>query len=172
MIRQLVLWGLLFFSIVTFGQSIGKRYSTHLNESGVVYFFTPQKVAKGEKGYSLEYDMTYVSNTDSITVNLTLRSPESEKIRLLSLHNLSDSVWSDRLKLFYVDKTSKGYAFRIHTTFLFSDIKKLFRSVEPLRFSLMQGNGSLDFEYADRTWKKERKYMEDIFNLIKIQEYE
>ena len=172
MIRQFIFWGLLFFSIATFGQSISKRYSTHLNTSGVVYFFTPQKVTKGEKGYSLEYDMTYVTNTDSITVNLTLKSPKSERIKLLSLRNSSDSVWSDKLKLFYVDKISKGYEFRIHTTLLFSDIKKMFRSPEALEFSLVQGDQTLNFGYANRSWKKEMKCMEDIFNLIKIQDYE
>ena len=89
------------------------RYSTRLLENGTMLFFNPCKLVAMQKETSLVYDMTYLTHSDSVTVNMTYTALTSD-VREVRIVSGTASYGTANYSIFYREKDKKRIATRIH----------------------------------------------------------
>ena len=160
---------LLFFciSIYCSAQSIEKRYSNYLGNNGVINFFHPQKLSKNTNIDMFVYDMTYISHSDSVTVNCSLKTKSPNSIKSLLLTNSNYNILANDLAILYRDVQKRGYEIRFTSRFSFNDIKRAFEDLEPLTFKVILNEDLCCIaSYSKSKWEKESLNIMRIFESI------
>ena len=61
----------MFLCATLHAQSIDKRYRTFLTSNGMLHFIGTKKLTKTENLTKFDFDITYITGTDSATVNFS-----------------------------------------------------------------------------------------------------
>lgn len=147
-------------------QSIEKRYSSYLSYTGVINFFQPKKLKKNTNIDMFVFDMTYISYSDSVTLNCTYRISNGNNIKSLNLKSSNNNIIDGNdLSVIYREVRKHGYEVRVTSRFAFNDIKTVFNNHTPLAFEIVLNDGSSCIaSYRKSSWKKES------FNVTRILE--
>lgn len=152
-------------------QKINKKYSSYSNEAGTVYFVHPQKGFKStELPKDLEYDLTYVSTTDSVTFNCTYFSKENAiKADSMALVSSTGNRISSSTEMFFMD-TYKGNQWRNRASskFIATDIVPFYNSQTPFQVIVYSGSKQYTFIMKQGEWNKQMPIVKKIFNLIEL----
>lgn len=166
MVKQFLIGLLIAFSAFPVSsQSAEGRYASRMTPDGSIFFIMPHKLSKTEGIKKFEYDMTLLSWTDSVTVNFTFRSLEMGIPKSLSIGNNVKNFKCDNYSLLFMDILKQGYEIRVTSKFASTDIKTLFDSESPLIFNFIQGDTQCYATYKESAWKKDRKKLNDIYQL-------
>ncbi len=148
-------------------QSINNRYRSHIGNGGTTYFFVPKKLSKKTGVDKFVYDMTYLSATDSVTLNFTIVVEDPIKVESLILKNNGEGVETSCISMIYTDVLDDGYEIRTTTMFALSELRKVFSEEFPLVFEMKLSNGEIvTATYKTSQWKKENEIITRIFNSI------
>lgn len=148
-------------------QSANKRYRSYLSERGTVNFIRPFKLGNKNNIDLFEFDMTYVSYSDSITINCTLKTKRPNIVRALELRTGCHEVIDNDVYLLYRDVLKDGYEMRITSRFSFDDIKRIYKSTSPCVFKVIFNDGSWGTAtYSKSKWKSEHLNMTRILESI------
>ena len=143
------------------------RYSTRLLENGTMLFFNPCKLAAMQKETSLVYDMTYLTHSDSVTVNMTYTALTSD-VREVRIVSGTASYGTANYSIFYREKDKKRIATRIHISCPKNTYEDLFLSDAPMRIEIVSKEGDVRrFTYKDSKWTKEKKSVLEAIALVK-----
>lgn len=165
--RLLLLFIIVPFATLCHAQSVEKRYTNFIGNNGIVYFFYPKKLKKLEGMEKFSYDITCSSKSDTAILNFSIYSLEPAETKKLTMHNGNDSIESISCKTLFVDVEDKGYKTRCSTTFLLSDLKKMYKNKSTLYFKLLLKEGiACKANYRKREWKKESSVITRILNSI------
>lgn len=165
MSRLLISFLSIIISFSAFSQSAEGRYASRMTPDGTIIFIMPQKLGKTEGIKNFEFDMTLLSWTDSVTVNFTYQSPTMGLPQSLTLSNSKLNVECTDYSLLYMDILKKGYEIRVTSKFSASDIKTLFSEINPPVFNFIQEGKPCFATYKEGAWKKDRKRINDIYQL-------
>ena len=152
------------FSILSSAQG---RYSTRLLENGTMLFFNPCKLVAMQKETSLVYDMTYLTDSDSVTVNMTYTAQD---LHVLEVRIVSGTAayQTANYSIFYREKEKKGIATRIHISCPKNTYEDLFLSATPMRIEIVSKEGGVrSFTYKKSKWVKERENILEAIALLK-----
>lgn len=168
--RQLTILLLLmvFCSINAKGQQ-NSRYISFLGKGGQVFFIKPHTIAAKAIKKEFEYDMTYVEGGDSLVFNFTVESSVPIKVEEFSIVNENGlQVKSAPCVKLFVDMRKKKYLIRTQTWFAYEDVKEVITA--STQYSFVVKTSSDDIVFADKksVWKKERKKLTEIFNIINV----
>lgn len=155
----------LLISLPVYAQSAQGRYASRMTPDGTILFIMPQKLSKTDGIKNFEYDMTLLSWTDSVTVNFTFQSPAMGLPESLNISNARQDVKCTDYSLLYMDITKRGYEIRVTSRFSATDIKELFNEATPPVFHFVQGGQECSATYKEGAWKKDRKKINDIYQL-------
>ncbi len=163
-LKHTVLILLIFCSLST---SAEERYLTRLIEQGIMVFFNPTKVPSLSKGSSMEYDITLLSQSDTVSINMTLTANEN-KIKSVSLHSGDATFNTISPVIFYSDMNGKKFDTRIHLECPKNVFAQLFNQQEPLEIKVELADGAdLSFVYKEKVWKKETYIISNVLNIYK-----
>lgn len=155
----------LLISALCNAQAIEKRYSSHLSNTGIVNFFLPKKLKKNTNIDMFRFDMTYISYSDSVTLNCTYRIRNRNNIKTFNLKSNNNSIHGEDFSVIYREVRKHGYEVRVTSRFSFNDIKNVFNNHTPLHFEIvLNDNSSYMASYRKSAWKKES------FNVTRILE--
>lgn len=143
-------------------QEISKHYTARHQENGILYFFHKQDGFKNSASW-LVYDMTYLTNSDSITLNFTVNTKDDLKIDSIVLIN-DERITSNATKLFVESKRDK-WIYRYSAKFLFKDLEKFFVAGTPT-ILIHSNNKPVQLSINKGKWKEQFSIMKKIFNLI------
>ncbi len=147
-------------------QSAQGRYSSFRTKDGMLFFIHPQKLKDISGIKRFEYDMTLLSWTDSVTVNFSFESSSLDPVTDLELTTASGTTPCDCFSPLFVDAKKHHYEIRITSRFSFAEIKKIFASETPPRFSFRQGNLNESATYTPKAWTTDKKRLNDILTLF------
>lgn len=165
--RLILLLGGILVCVLCDGQSIEKRYSSHLTENGTIHFFRPKQLDKTVNMDAFNFDMSYHSKSDTITINCSLYMQDDAIVKELNLKSGNKTISCYSVNMLYRDVTKKGYILRITSKFPFTDVKESFNSSIPLMFCITLVNDGRCFAtYKESKWKKECAQISKIINSI------
>ena len=150
-------------------QSINKRYSSTMNAEGTIHFLRPYRLKKCDAMNGFEFDITYLSSEDSVTVNCTLEVKDPEKVSEMHLISGSKRLKGQSLKTFFCDVTKDGFNIRLSSRYKLSEWASLYASTEPIVFEFLVDDGTYRrATYKGSQWKTER---ENVTRIIKTINY-
>jgi hypothetical protein len=165
--RLVLIIGLISFNISISGQSIEKRYTSHLTEKGTIHFFRPKQLDRTINMDDFSFDMSYLSKSDTVIVNCSLTLPSETLVKGMSLKNGNHEVACYDQRMLYRDVTKKGYILRVTSKFPYSSVKSFFSSASPLMFCFTLADDSRCYAtYKESKWKKEQYQVTKIINSI------
>ena len=157
----------LLVSLICPAQSIEKRYSSYVSERGIVNFFRPKKLNDNTNMGGFEFDMTYVSHRDSVTVNCSINVRNSEPVVYAELRNGEEKRAGENVYVIYRDITKKGYLVRLSTSYPLKDIQECFSNRNPLVFCFRMKDGTTcSASYTPLQWKKDSYLVSRILNSL------
>ena len=163
--RLLCLISFMLSIVVMFCQSAEGRYSSRLTRDGVLFFIMPERLRDVSGIKSFEYDMTLLSWSDSVTVNFTFESPEMTIPSDFAIISGEEEAVCHSFSPLFVDIKRNHFEIRITSKFSVSEIKSMIYSTFPPRFRFMQGAEAKSATYKPKQWAKDRKKLNDIFQL-------
>ena len=168
MARRLFICTLFMFLCATLhAQSIDKRYRTFLTSNGMLHFIGTKKLTKTENLTKFDFDITYITGTDSATVNFSFVTEIPTSVKSCSLTNGHMSVVAAHPRMMFRDIMKRGYKIRTTTTIAFNDLQQLYANERPFTFSLTLENGaSCAASFTPSQWVKEKKDLERVFSSI------
>jgi len=160
--RKVILCLLLLCCVGAFSK---ERYYARVLPDGKMYFFMPYKV-KGKSGNKLQYDMTLLSYTDSVTINMTLTSP-MERVHSIRLSSGNVNYSTTRYELFFQERNGSRFNTRVHIDCPNDVYKQLFTSAVPLTIEFtMESGRQYAFTYKLKEWKQESIYVSEVLEMI------
>lgn len=169
-----ILFVLLLFSYIFSikAQTISSRYRSHLSNGGTTYFFCPKKLRHTKNIDRFTFDMTYHTSSDSLLLNFSFVSPTPVNIKSLSLRNGKEQTHEGKkLSVLYRDIRKKSYEIRATSQFSLAEIEQIFSIKDKLSFEILLSNGVCCYAtYSPSKWKKERRQITQIINLINYQQ--
>lgn len=148
-------------------KSVNERYSSFLTQNGIIHFFRPTKLDRFNGIDNFNYDMTYLSKKDSITINCSIDLKDNHLVHLFKIQNGIQEITGDDTYMMFRDVTKKGYRIRLSSRFPIREIVELFVSNQPLTFCIeTTQNITLSATYTPSHWKKENKIMTRILQSI------
>lgn len=158
---------LILLIISSLSASAEERYFTRLIEQGTMVFFNPTKVPSLSKGNSLEYDITLLSQSDTVSINMTLTANES-RIKSVSLHAGDATFNTISPVIYYSDMNGKKFDTRIHLECPKNIFAQLFNQQDPLEIKVELVDGAhLSFVYKEKVWNKETHIISNVLSLYK-----
>lgn len=146
-------------------QSAEGRYSSRMTQDGFIFFANPQRLKELNNIKRFEYDMTMLTWTDSITVNFTFESTSMVMPHDLRIKYDGGVVKCDAYSSLFTDIKKDYYEIRITSRYSTSDIERILKSEKSPCFCFSQGDMEESAAYKPGAWKKDRKKLNDIFNL-------
>ena len=160
--RKLILLLLLCCSVAAFAK---ERYYARILPEGKMYFFMPCKLP-AKAGNKLQYDMTLISYCDSVTINMTLRSPMG-RVGSISLTAGDVSYTTKQYELFFQEREGSRFNTRVHIDCPNDIYRQLFSSPVPLTIELtMESGAKYAFTYKAKQWQRETVYVSEVLEMI------
>lgn len=143
-----------------------ERYTVKITEAGNMYFFMPYKL-KGNAGSKLLYDMTLLSLSDTVSINMTLTAPQG-RVRSISLSAGAATYCTEKYELYFQERNGSRFDTRIHIDCPIDTYKQIYTSDTPLSMEITMEDGKrYTFIYKAKKWKKETAYISEVFEIIK-----
>ncbi len=148
-------------------QKLSKYYTSLAQEDGTLYFIhPPQKF--GSKHNTLSYDLTYKTNSDTITFNFTFIDDKLNKLDSLILCENNIKYSSCLTKIFVQYKKTTKCLHRYSAKFTFSDLQKIYNSSLPPLVNVVFGNESVQLSMKSKKWYKDADVVSKIFKMIEV----
>ncbi|MDE6368117.1 MAG: hypothetical protein K2K94_02645 [Muribaculaceae bacterium] len=166
---------LLFITLPIYGKDIKDMYVQRTGAEGSLFFIFKQdlpalknteKIAK-----KISYDYTYLEQTDSVAMLMTLHLPVVIKnIEMTVAYN--NSHYSDAAELIYVAAKGNKFEYRLRFMMPFHVFEKMYATDTPFVIKI-QGNSdgkesAYEFGYNSKKWINARKNLSTIINIIRL----
>ncbi|MDE6377264.1 MAG: hypothetical protein K2K72_00805 [Duncaniella sp.] len=149
-----------------FAQSAENRYNSRMTRDGVLFFLMPEPLKDLSGIKKFEYDATLLSWTDSTTVNFTFESSSFQLPTDLRVRYGEDGVIECKsFSPLFIDIKKNHYEIRITSKFSNAEFESIIKSLTPPAFCFNQGEEPKSAAYKAKAWSKDRKKLNDIFQL-------
>ncbi len=156
-------------------KSFDKMYAQRSAGDESIFFIYPQTLTaladSKSISKSLDYDYTYVQKTDSVAmlISLTLKEPVNKIDTEISCSN---STFKIEPELIFAKPKGNKITYRLRVTMPFKDFEEIYASKTPFILSFLYvidgEREQLNFGYNQKNWDENRKNINRIINLIKI----
>lgn len=166
--RIVTIFAIIFVAFQALAQSASGRYVSRMTRDGTLYFVEPKKLSECEGIKKFEYDMTLLSWADSVTVNFTFKSASVAYPGRLSIVTCGGGIACRDYSLLFTDIVKGGYSIRVTSKFSIADLGKILGCASPPVFTFYQDGVARTASYSAGAWRKDRKKLNDIFNLYQL----
>lgn len=166
---------LLFITFPIYGKDIKDMYVQRTGAEGSLFFIFKQdlpalknteKIAK-----KISYDYTYLEQTDSVAMLVTLLLPTVTKnIEMTVYYNSSE--YNDASELIYVAAKGNKFEYRLRFMMPFHVFEKMYAADTPFVIKI-QGNSdgkesAYEFGYNSKNWTNNRQKLSSIISIIRL----
>lgn len=128
-----------------------------ITDAGVMYFFRPIKLERIDNMLEFEYDVTYIENEDSVTINFTTSIDSFATVKDIIVNSQETIVYCDSVNCLYCDVSETYYDVRTSFRLSYNDFVKIYESLTPLTFCIhFSNNLECTATYSKKRWLKER----------------
>lgn len=148
-------------------QKLSKYYTSKVQEKGELYFLFPHygfcnRAADSE----LEYDLTYLTSQDSVTLNFSYIDEHRRSLKSMTFVYAGKKL-SNKVHRIFVDSKKKKWHYRYSTRFSYADLDQLFSQKNIPSIILGDSkSGDIKLQIKKGKWEKQALIAAKIFELI------
>lgn len=151
--------------ISALAQSAENRYHSRMTADGYIFFCNAHKLNQLDNIKKFEYDMTFLTWTDSVTVNFTFESSRISAPTNLSLKIANETIKCLNFSPLFIDIKKNHYEIRITSKFALNTICNMIESPVAPVFQFEQDGILESATYKESDWKKDQKKLKDIYQI-------
>lgn len=157
------------FSVLS--QNVKNKYTSHRTENGSVFFIYPQKGFESKNiSEKLEYDITYLSSSDSVTYNFTFVNTVASPVDSVSF-KVNERTLTAAAEMLFVSPQKNKWKHRVSVRIPQGDIKELYNQAVPYNLLLHSAKGDIQFDISQKKWDEHKSIVNKIFEIIKYNQY-
>ena len=172
-IRTYLIGIVISFTVFFAYAGIGGMYVQKNGENGWLFHIFSQKLppAKDTHVKSLDYDYTYLEQTDSVSLLVTIRIPNAGKAQMANI-KCCGKDYTSPVEVIYFKLKGKDMEYRLKTTVPFTYWEEMYSCDDPFTLTYtFYRNKDTDvycFEYSQSKWKRNRNKISSIIGIIKM----
>ena len=169
--RQFFLLIVIFPYFAINAQKTEKSYIMSFYKDGLLFFILPQPIFKTSNNIAQKdfiFDITYLTKNDSSSFTATYTTKINFPADSIHIQDSDGSVISTPLKMIFIDKKSSQWIYRVRFMVSFELLRRLYISEYPYRVYIVSNKNRIEYQYSTNEWKKKRKKMNEILDIIKI----
>ena len=151
----------------TFTQNISKYFSSSIQDSGTLYFIEPPAEFSNKSDRAkLVFDLTYLTNQDSVVLNFSLFKQELVAVNYLQFLSEDEKQIQSPVKKIFIDSKKNKWHHRYSAKFSFKDLKQLFHQKQKASILISLSQSEIPLQIKKNKWKKNTAILSKIFTLI------
>jgi hypothetical protein len=160
-----------FFSLIisplpVTAQNVSKYYKTSVQGDRILFFILPQSGFRDkDSGGDFIFDITYLTNNDSATLNFSYYSLKEFSPDSLVFH-YGNQRFSGSAKRLFIETVKSKWHYRYSVRILFKDIASFFSQDTPPAIFLSSKQGAVELNIRKKAWKEQSSILRKIFTLI------
>ncbi len=164
--KRLLLLLVSFATILAPARAKDERYIMKTFENGQVYFILPYDIpALTAKTKPLSVDITYLTNSDSVTMNMSVWT--AEELSTDSIVFVTDVPFrvSDFQTLF-IEQNGKLWMHRYSVRYPLRNLKRIYTASSPFVINIYAGEQIVQYGFANKAWVKQQEWMNNVLHII------
>jgi len=147
-------------------QDLSKYYTSIIQNNYVLYYIAPQKGFYHDKNIFI-YDITYLSKSDSITLNFSFFNKNLLILDSISLC-INDECVTSKLQKIFIEHNKNKWQYRYSSKFSFNFIYSFFtENNNKPKIILHSGSAPILLNINKNKWEKLSNLNNKIFSMIK-----
>ncbi|MCO5247716.1 MAG: hypothetical protein M9887_02035 [Chitinophagales bacterium] len=168
--KSILLLMLFMLSYSLYAKKIQSYYTTLVQEDGTLYhIYSLYEYPAHNKKAVLNFDLTYKTSQDSVTINYSIVDKAPILAKSISLETSKEKIELLTNRLF-IEKKKSRWISRYTSIVGKNQIVNIINDSEPLNIIVEQENQKLKFEINGKKWSKQRKITQQIFSIISLNE--
>lgn len=164
--RYLALFLLSLVSWAAWAVKIEERYVMKAIEEGQIYYISPYEISsQTNKIKPLMADVTYLTYSDSVTMNISVWTPQELLADSLVLRS-GKQVYCRNFETFFVERDGKQWIHRYSLQFPLASMNAIYAASTPFSLCVYAKGQKVEFGYTDKAWPKEQDWMNQILHII------
>lgn len=145
---------------------LADRYIMKVIENGQLYFILPYNIpSKSAKEKALSVDITYLTTSDSTTINMSVWT--KNELAIDSIVFVGRENWRiEDFSIFFIEKDGKLWLHRYSLRFPFCQLVQLYKEPDPFVLCFYAKGDVLQYSCSLRSWSKEQLWMNQILHTI------
>lgn len=134
-------------------------------EDGTLFFIKPSRVniKEGEVKKNLEFDVTYVSPQDSITLNASIQLLQPQRVDSLVCQSSAGEIYSFSTKRLYIQPRNSYWEVRLSIVIPYTQWKSLLNSEKPCCLLFTNNHRTIvSYQFTTKQWSRQQ----GIFKLL------
>ena len=151
---------------MAYSNKIEDRYVMRPLEKGQLYFIVPFDLpAQSAKTKEMSIDITYLTQSDSITMNMSVWS--INELMTDSIVYVGEKKFVIRdFQTFFIEKDNKLWLHRYSVRFPLSNLALLYSETKPYKIIFYDRSNQIQYGYSLKQWEKEKNWMNQIIHII------
>lgn len=164
--RYFSLFLVLLVSLAALAVKIEDRYVMKAIEDGQIYYIAPYEISsQTNKIKPLMADVTYVTSDDSVTMNISVWTPQELLADSMVLRS-GKQVFCRNFETFFVERDGKQWIHRYSLQFPLASLNAIYSASTPFLLSIYSKDQTVEYGYTDKVWPKEQDWMNQILHII------
>lgn len=164
--RYLALFLLSLVSWAAWAVKIEERYVMKAIEEGQIYYISPYEISsQTNKIKPLMADVTYLTYSDSVTMNISVWTPQELLADSLVLRS-GKQVYCRNFETFFVERDGKQWIHRYSLQFPLASMNAIYAASTPFSLCVYAKGQTVEYGYTDKAWPKEQDWMNQILHII------
>lgn len=148
-------------------QKLSKYYKAAMQDHGMLYFIKPMELFKSKAQQNdFIFDVTYLNNLDSVTLNFSYFDEES--VDISALHFLGEKdTFQVAAKQIFVESKKKQWHYRYTTTISFADLMAFYQNTTAPQLAIaLKEETPISLVPHKKKWKKNLPIIQRILVMI------
>ena len=164
--RYFSLFLVLMVSLAASAVKLEDRYVMKAIEDGQIFFIAPYEISSQTgKIKPLMADVTYVTTNDSVTMNMSVWTPQELLADSLILRS-GKQVYCRDFETFFVERDGKLWIHRYSIRFPLESLNAIYASSAPFTLTVYAQDQTVEYGYTAKAWPKEQDWMNQILHII------
>lgn len=164
--KILLIFGFIFCVSTLSAQDVKGKYIMRTTDEGSLLFFFPQKGYKNKSlSGNIEYDITYSTVSDSVTINFTYKSDKALPLDSAMLQNKTFTE-KPAASMIYIEPDGNKWVQRASIKMPVERFRAFYKNENPVNMLLFSKGNEYKCEMASKAWKKNTAVMNKVFEIL------
>ena len=165
--RALLLSLILWISTIAFAVKLEDRYVMKSFDGGHIYFILPYNIAaETAKTKDLSVDVTYLTTSDSVTINLSVWSEYELNTDSIAFIEDETQIYRSDFRTFFIERDGKHWHHRYSMYAPLERFNRLYKNPNPFTLCIYAPENTLRYTNSVKMWKSEQEWMNQILHII------
>lgn len=166
--KLMLLFSIIFYVSSLLGQNIKNKYMIRTTDEGSILFFFPQKGYKSKAlSNIIEYDITYSTVSDSVTINFTYKSNSALPLDSTLLKNQS-FIEKPSTSMIYLEPNGNKWEQRASMKISDQSFRLFMKEENPVDLYIYSKGNEYKYEMSPKNWKKNMDIIKRVYEVFDL----